>query len=39
LATNGTLVAIFLLLLPKMTTDQAFDPLEPAGPDEGGNVL
>ena len=39
LATNVTLVAIFLLLLPKMTTDQAFDPLEPVGPDEGGNVL
>lgn len=39
LATHVTLVAIFLLLLPKKTRGQAFDPTEPAGQDEAGNVL
>ena len=39
LATHFTLVAIFLLLLPKRMTDQAFDPSEPADQDEAGNVV
>jgi hypothetical protein len=39
LATHVTLVAIFLLLLPKKTSDQAFDPIEPAGQNEAGNAL
>ena len=39
LATHVTLVSIFLLLLPKRNSDPAFDPIEPAGQDEAGNVL
>jgi len=39
LATNATLVVLFLLLLPKRTSDQAFDPIGPAGQDEAGNVV
>jgi hypothetical protein len=39
LATHAALVAIFLFLLPKRTSDQAFDPIEPASQDEAGNVL
>ena len=39
LATHATLVAIFLLLLPRRTSDQALHAIEPAGQDEAGNVL
>jgi len=38
LATNATLVAVFLLLLPRKKRGQAFDPAKPAGQGEAGHV-
>jgi len=37
LATNATLVVLFLLLLPRKKRGQAFDPAEPVGQGEAGH--